>query len=112
MPPRGVLLGSDNQSSAQTNKQLKAARTGESYFITKIVISNGATAGDCRLVNDTAGTPANLTPALYLGINQLETIDFSGSPLKVPVGKDIGYTSTTVTTQSVMVFGYSLPTST
>lgn len=112
MPPRGISLGTDNQASAQTAKQLKAARTGESFYITKIVISNGATAGDIRLVNDTTGTPTDLMPKLYFPINGLLELDLSNSPLKVPVGKDIGYTSTTVTTHSVIVFGYSLPSTT
>ena len=110
MPPRGTSLGIDNQASAQTNKVLAAARTGESLFVTRLIISNGATAGTVQVVADPAGAATGLSQLFYLGINQVIAIDYSQSALKAPLGKAVGYTSTTVTTHSIQATGYSLPT--
>lgn len=109
MFPRGSLLGTDNQASAQTAKLLVAARATETFYVTRVIISNGATAGTVKLVSDTVGTPADRTPVVYLPINGLVELDFTGSPIKIPAGKDVGYTSATVTTHSILLFGYSQP---
>lgn len=111
-PHNGSLLGTDNQATAKTAKSLVGARTGESFYITKVIISNGPTAGTVKLVSDTPGATADLFPALYLAINDRVVLDLAGSPIKVPVGKDIGYTSVTVTNHTVIIFGFSLPTGT
>lgn len=104
---RGYLLGKDNQSTAQTAKQLVAPRTNGTFFVTRLIVSNGATAGTLKLVSDTGGSPTDMIPVVYLPINGLVELDFSDAPLAVPAGKDVGYTSATVTTHSVMLFGYS-----
>lgn len=111
MARKNTFRGTDNQSSAQTAKALVAAVTGESHFITRVTISNGATAGSLRLVRNTASA-ANLTPEIYLPINGTVVLEFGRdevAPLRVAKGQDIGYTSTTVTTHSVIVEGYSVP---
>jgi hypothetical protein len=93
--------------SAQTNTALKAA-PGASHclFITDIIISNGATAGTVKLVEDTAGTPADVLSTLFLAINRSAVINFD-TPLKVSANKNLGITSVTVTTHSVTICGYT-----
>lgn len=110
MQPRGASLAIDNETTAQANKALVPGVVGQSYFITKIVITNGATAGSLKLVADPAGTPVDLTPLMYFAINSNSNPTFDSSPIKVPVGKGVGFTSTTVTTHGIQIFGYLLPT--
>lgn len=99
----------DNQSSAQTNTVLKTAPGANlSLYITDIAASNGATAGDIRFVEDPAGTPAIKIPKLYLGVNAGTKMIFS-TPIRITANKAFGYTSTTVTTHSVLVSGYIAP---
>lgn len=99
----------ENHSSAQTNNQLKAAPgAGLSFYITDIIISNGATAGSVQLVEDEGGTPATIAGPYYFAANggiamPLET------PIRMTANKSLGFTSTTVTTHTVTVSGYIAP---
>ena len=99
----------DNQSTAQTNTQLKAAPgAGLSLYITDLIVSNGATAGNIKFVEDTAGTPVDVIEVIYLAANGGFVTNFK-TPLKITANKDFGYTSATVTTHSVTVLGYIAP---
>lgn len=99
----------DNQATAQTNKAIKAAPgAGLSLYITDVIVSNGATAGNIKFVEDTAGTPVDLIEVMYLAANGGAPLHFN-TPIKVTANKDFGYTSTTVTTHSVTVCGYIAP---
>jgi len=99
----------DNQSSAQTNTALKAAPgAGLSLYITDIIISNGATAGNVKLVEDTGGTPVDILEVMYFAANGGAVINLQ-TPIKVTANKDVGYTSVTVTTHSVTLSGYIAP---
>lgn len=99
----------DNQSSAQTNKQLKAAPgSGLSLYITDIIMSNGATAGNIKLVEDTTGTPVDIVEVMYFAINGGAVIPLT-VPIKLTANTDLGYTSVTCTTHSITVCGFTAP---
>lgn len=99
----------ENNATAQTNNAIKAAPGASlSLYVTDIVISNGATAGTVKIVEDTAGTPVDIIGPLYLAINGGAAMHFE-TPLRITANKDIGYTSVTVTTHTVMVAGYTAP---
>lgn len=100
---------SENNSTAQTNNELVAAPgAGLSLYITDIVVSNGATAGSIRLVEDTAGTPVIIMNELYMAVNGGAVMQFK-TPLKLTANKNLGYTSTSVTTHTITVSGYIAP---
>lgn len=112
--PRGQERGQPfsanaNYASAQTNTELVAARTGESFFITDLIISNGANAGTVKIVRNTAASADVLGP-YYLPINGSIVIKFS-EPVAVNAEQNIGVTSITVTTHTVTISGYSAPAS-
>lgn len=99
----------ENHSSAQTNNSLKAAPgTGLSLYVTDVIVTNGATAGTIKLVEDTGGTPADLLGPIYMAINGGAVIHFQ-TPIRVTADKDLGFTSVTVTTHSIFVSGYTAP---
>jgi len=103
------FAATDNQATAQTDTALQAAPGSDlSLYITDVIISNGATAGNVKIVQDTAGTPIDILEVMYFAINggahlKLET------PIRVTPNIDVGYTSVTVTTHSVTVLGYTAP---
>jgi len=95
----------DNQSSAQTATALQSAPTdGTSIFVDHVSFFNGAVAGNFRLVEDTGGTPVDLMEPVYLGINENITMNFE-SPLKLSADVDLGYSSVSATTQSILIGG-------
>ena len=95
----------DNQSTAQTNTALQAAPGANlSLYVTDIIISNGATAGNVKLVEDTAGTPLDILEVMYFAINGGCVINLQ-TPLKLTANKNLGYTSVSVTTHGVTVAG-------
>lgn len=99
----------ENHSSAQTNNALKAAPgSGLSLYITDIIISNGATAGTVKLVEDTGGTPADIAGPYYFAANGGMSKKFA-TPLRLTADKDLGFTSTVVTTHTVTISGYTAP---
>jgi len=99
----------ENHVSAQTNNELKAAPgAGLCLYVTDIIMSNGATAGTIKLVEDVGGTPVDLLGPLYFGINSGSSKKFE-TPLKITANKSLGFTSTVVTTHTVYVAGYIAP---
>lgn len=95
----------ENHSSAQTNNSLiSAPGAGLSIYITDIHISNGATAGNVKLVEDTGGTPADLLGPYYFAINGGMVSNLK-TPKKLTANKDLGFTSASVTTHSISI-GY------
>jgi len=104
-----AFRAAQNQSSAQTNTELVATPgAGKSLYITDIIISNGATEGNVKLVEDTGGTPADILEVMYFAINGGCVINLQ-TPLKLTANKNLGYTSVTCTTHSVAVSGYIAP---
>jgi len=93
-------------ASAQTNATIKAAAgAGLKLYITDVLISNGATAGNITLLDGSAGTVLlECYPAITGGL----TMGFK-TPLGLTANTLLAITSTTVTTHSVTVSGYIAP---
>ena len=107
-PPR-LVSATENNATAQTNNPIHSAPgAGLSLYITDIVVSNGATAGSIKFVEDTAGTPVVKVQETYMAINGGAVMAFK-TPIRITANKDFGYTSTTVTTHSITVNGYIAP---
>lgn len=100
----------ENHTGAQTNNELVAAPTvaNRRIYVTDLIISNGATAGTFFLVEDTGGTPVQVSQTFYLPINGGAVVRFN-VPIKLSELKNLGFTSATVTTHSVEVHGFYLP---
>jgi hypothetical protein len=100
--PRYFRASAD-YASAQTNTSLVSAPgAGLSLWITDIIISNGATAGNITLLDGSGGT---VVLELYPAINGGLTHSFR-NPIKLTANTALCVTSTTVTTHSVTVTGY------
>ena len=104
-----AFRAAQNQSSAQTNTELVATPgAGLSLYVTDIIISNGATAGNVKLVESTASSPVDILEVMYFAINGGCVINLQ-TPLKLTANKNLGYTSVACTTHSVTVAGYTAP---
>lgn len=99
---------STTYTGAQTDTVIKAApAAGLSLYITDIIMSNGATAGTMKLVEDTASA-VDVIELKFLAINGNLTHHFL-TPVKLTAAKDLGLTSATCTTHSVTVCGFTAP---
>ncbi len=99
----------ENHSSAQTNNNLKAAPGASlSLYITDIIISNGATAGSAQIVEDEGGTPVTIGGPYYFAVNGGIAIPLV-TPIRLTANKSLGFTSTTVTTHTIELHGYTAP---
>ncbi len=108
MHPNSFVLFEDH-TTAQTNNQLKAAPgAGLSIYITDVIISNGATAGSLKLVEDEGGTPVQIGGTVYLAITGGAVMNFK-TPKRLTANKSLGFTSATVTTHSIEIHGYIAP---
>lgn len=103
-----IWKATDQQSAAQTDTELQATPgTGLSLYITDVIISNGATAGAVKLVENTA-TAATVLETIYLPINGHYEHHFE-TPVKLTAAYNLGYTSVTCTTHSITVCGFTAP---
>jgi hypothetical protein len=96
-----VVLPAHNETSAQTNHAIIAAPgAGYRIVVTRLLVSNGATAGTITFVEDPSGTPVQVGPVWYLAINGNVP-----HPVywKLTTNKALGFTSATCTTHSVSV---------
>ena len=91
---------------AQTNATVKAAPgAGLSLYITDILLSNGATAGNVTLLDGSGGTVKwEAYPAITGGAK-----DSRRSPIKLTANTLLAITSTTVTTHSLTISGFTAP---
>jgi hypothetical protein len=90
-------------AAAQTNTTVVAAPgAGLSLYITDIVISNGATAGNITLLDGSGGT---LLFEIYPAINGGVAHSFR-NPIKLTANTLLAITSTTCTTHAITVTGY------
>ena len=97
---------SADYASAQTNTSVKAAPgAGLALYITDISISNGATAGNITLLDGSGGT---VLYELYPAINGGAVLNLR-NPIKLTANTALVITSTTVTTHSVFVAGFTVP---
>lgn len=100
---------SENHTTAQTNNALQSAPGASlSLYITDLIISNGATAGNIKIVEDTAGTPVDIIEVMYFAANGGMCKKFA-TPIRVTANKDVGFTSVTCTTHSITLSGYIAP---
>jgi len=100
--PRFFHISAD-YASAQTNVSVKAAPGASlSIYITDIVLSNGATAGNITLLDGSGGT---VLFEIYPAVNGGATMSLR-NPIKLTANTALCLTSTTVTTHSIFVSGY------
>jgi len=93
-------------SSAQTNASVKAAPgAGLSLYITDIFVSNGATAGIITLLDGSGGT---VIFRAYTAINGGAVLNLQ-TPIRLTANTALCITSTTVTTHSVTISGFTAP---
>ena len=96
-------------SSAQTDTEVVAAPgAGTSLYITDIVVSNGATAGTVTFEEDTASAKTKKLATLYLAVNGGAVMNFK-TPIRCTAAKNFGVTSTSCTSHSITVNGYTAP---
>ena len=95
----------ESATSAQTANELVAGVTGVSICVTDIILSNGATAGNIKLV-ETTSSPSNLLGPYNFAVNGGMTYQLK-TPKKLTAEEGIGYTSVACTTHTVSV-GYFL----
>lgn len=97
---------SADYASAQTNASIKAAPgAGLKLYITDVVISNGATAGNITLLDGSGGT---VLVEIYPAANGGMAMPFR-TPIALTANTALVITSTTVTTHSVTINGYIAP---
>jgi len=104
-------LGTANrtETAAVTNQEIIAAPgAGLCLYITDVVISNGATAGNIKFVEATAGSPVTKIPVLNLAINGGAVMNFR-TPIRITANTNFGYTSVTMTAHSVLVNYFTAP---
>ena len=98
----------ENHATAQTNNQLKTA-PGASLrlYITDIVLSTD-TAMNIKLVEDTAGSPADVAGPYYFAANGGMAMPFK-TPLPITANTDLGFTSSASGNHTLEVHGYIAP---
>lgn len=95
-------------TGAQTAVEVKATPGASlSLYITDVVVSNGATAGNVKLGEDTAALVDKIE-VMYFAINGGTALHFR-TPIKLTANKNLGLTSVTCTTHSITVNGYTAP---
>src|SRR3990172_2833549 len=97
---------SADYATAQTNATVKAAPGASlSLYLTDIIISNGATAGNITLLDGSGGTVLiEIYPAINGGCSSnLRT------PIKLTANTLLAITSTSCTTHSITVCGFTAP---
>lgn len=88
--------------SAQTNASIKTAPGAGSIYITDVLISNGAVAGNITLLDGSGGT---VLLECYPGINGGLVFNMK-NPIKLTATTALCITSTTVTTHSLTICGF------
>lgn len=100
--PRFFHVSAD-YASAQTNASVKAAPgAGVAIYITDIMLSNGAVAGNITLLDGSGGT---VLFEIYPAINGGVSLNLK-NPIKLTDNTALCLTSTTVTTHSVFISGF------
>jgi hypothetical protein len=95
--------------TAQADHELVAAPgAGLSLYLTDVIVSNGATAGTCKIIEDTASAKTALIDVMYLAINGGAVLNLR-TTMRLTANKNLGFTSATVTTHTVTVCGYTAP---
>lgn len=96
----------ENHTTAQTDNPIKGTPgAGYRLVITDIILSNGATAGTIKLVENTASA-SDISATYYFAINGGMAMPMSGV-IRLSENVDLGFTSATVTTHTITVLGYT-----
>lgn len=104
--PRGTTVSAD-YASAQTNTSVIAAPgSGLSIYITDIMCSNGATAGNVTLLDGSGGS---VKWEAYPAINGGAVLSGLRQPIRLTANTALCITSTTVTTHSIFIGYYVAP---
>jgi len=99
-------VANNNTSTAQTNTQLKAAPgASTALYITDVIMSTD-TAMNIKIVDDTAGTPADIIGPFYFPANSGEAFHFI-TPIKIDDNTNVGYTSSAAGNHTVSIVGYT-----
>ena len=94
-------------AAAATNHLLMAAPgAGKALYITDLVLTNVGTAGTIKLVEDPAGTPANITPTMAIAVNTTVAIKLD-TPIKLTANTALGITSVSCVAHGIQVNGYT-----
>lgn len=81
-------------SGAQTNTTLVAAVSNRIILVTRVVFSADSD-GSIKLVSDPGGTPADITPVLYVADNAQNELNLGHAfALGTGLGKALGITTT------------------
>lgn len=103
-----IWKSSVNFGGAQTDTAIKAAPgAGLSLYITDIIMSNGAVAGNMKLVENTASA-TDILEVMYFAINGGLVCNFK-TPIKLTADKDLGLTSVDCTSHTIIVTGFTAP---
>lgn len=103
--PRFWSVSAD-YASAQTNTSVKATPGASlKLYLTDIIISNGATAGNITLLNGSGGA---VLLELYPAVNGGMTSSFR-TPIALSADTALCITSTTVTTHTITICGFIAP---
>lgn len=103
--PRGTTVSAD-YASAQTNTSvISAPGASLSIYITDIMLSNGATAGNVTLLDGSGGT---VLWEAYPAVNGGAVLNLR-TPIRLTANTALCITSTTVTTHSIFIGGYIAP---
>jgi hypothetical protein len=104
--PRG-FSANENHTTAQTNNELQAAPgAGLHIYITDVTI-NADTAGNLKLVSNTA-SPTDRYGPWYYAANGGLTKEFL-TPIRLPDNQNLGFTSVASGNHTVSVQGYIAP---
>jgi hypothetical protein len=116
-PTGRLILGRDgdafktnnNYAAAQTNTAQQAAPGANLALVVKTLTysSDGTAAGSVKLVEDTAGTPADVAGPYYFPATAGAMEVVFDPPIQLTTNKNLGITSTGVTNLTVTITGYT-----
>lgn len=92
-------------TSARASYELVAAPgANKALYIKELILSNGGTAGDIKIIENTASAVVKI-PKLYTAANDGHGLYFE-RPIQITENKNIGLISTTVAGHSVLIRGF------
>lgn len=98
----------ENNSTAQTNNEIKTAPGSGLYLYVTDIIMSTDTDMNIKLVQDTGGTPADVAGPFYFAANGGIAISFN-TPIKISENVNLGYTSSAAGNHTIQVHGFSAP---
>ena len=110
--PDNLFNANDIRATATPSpfELVAAPGSGLSLYLTDLLVSNGATAGRIKLVEDSGSALSDVIPYLHFAANAGTPKHFD-PPLQITANTNIAYSSVSVTTHSIMVSGFTAPSS-